>query len=168
MPSRSLANKSQREFFADISKLNGIALTTKRTEALSINIHGAFTLFDKHWPSVRENNDETMLALKEAGLAELRGEPAVHFHVDWRTIKWARIQRRHLELISTDYEIVFCEENDTSTRVFWFYLREGFDTQYLLAKWGSEWISLSENETFIYENLARVQGNQEVSVPMFN
>lgn len=151
MPQRSVANKRQRELFDDISQLNGIALTTKNTETLSINIHGTFTLFDKHWPMVSDNQDETMLALQEDGLSEKRGEPAVHFHVDWDTIKWARIQPRHLELISTDYEIVFSEAPNAASRKFWFYLREGIDTQLLIAKWGYEWINLEEGSRFINE-----------------
>ena len=142
MPRRSVANNRQRQLFADLSQLNGIALTTKNTDLLSVNIHGAFTLFDKHWPMAGEDASETMIALQEEGLEQKEGEPAVHFHVDWQAIRWARIQPRYLELISTDYEIVFAGEKDGAARTFWFYLREGIDTQLLIANWGYEWINL--------------------------
>ena len=161
MPHRTVANNRQREFFADIAKLDRIALTTKNTDALSINIHGSFTLFDKHWSKVSDNNNETMLALKEEGLENTNREPAVHFHIDWRTIKWACIQPRHLELINTDYEIVFTSERNTAARRFWFYLPEGIETQILLAKWGNDWIKLNELDPTIFNHISAVPNHIE-------
>jgi len=152
MPKRTTANKQQRELFADISRLEKLALTTKIAESVSINIHGAFTLFDKHWTMVNEHNVETMLALKEDGFSDTSGEPAVHFHIDWRDIKWACIQPRHLELINTAYEIVFCKESNVFSRKFWFYLKEGIDTQLLISKWGFDWINLEDNYSSFHKN----------------
>ena len=145
MPERTTANKLQRAIFKDISRLKKIALTTKATESLSVNIHGAFTLFDKHWRNVSENPSETMLALNEDGLSKTQGEPSVHFHIDWREIRCARIQPRRLELINTDYEIVFCENRSSSSRKFWFYLKDSIETRLLIKKWGTDWISLQNN-----------------------
>lgn len=152
MPKRTTANKQQRKLFADISRLEKLALTTKIAESVSINIHGAFTLFDKHWTMVNEHNVETMLALKEDGFSDTNGEPAVHFHIDWRDIKWACIQPRNLELINTAYEIVFCKESNASSRKFWFYLKEGIDTQLLISKWGFDWINLEDNYSSFHKN----------------
>lgn len=144
MPKRTTANKLQRELFEDISRMNKLALTTKVTDSLSINIHGAFSLFDKFWLTAPDNKHETMLAMKEKGLAKTKGEPAVHFHVDWNEIKWACIRPRYLELINTHYEIIFSCERNSASRKFWFYLRDGIDAQIFIAKWGSDWINLDE------------------------
>ena len=38
MPERTTANKLQREIFEDISRMKNLALTTKATESLSVNI----------------------------------------------------------------------------------------------------------------------------------
>ena len=150
MPQRSIAQDRQRELFADLEDFREIVLTTKGGAALSINIHGSFELFDKHWVTEDHLPQETMLALKQDTPVPANQEPEVHFHIDWEKVKWARIQPRQLRLINTDYEIVFYSEQDGNSRMFWFYLREGIDTQLLLSKWGNGWISLSDEPKHTY------------------
>ncbi len=159
MPQRSIAQDKQREFFTDLSHMDAMALTTKNGDSCALNIHGSFELFDKHWQTKDDSPNETMLALKQNTPTPPTSEPAVHVHINWQEVKWARIQPRHLKLINTDYEIVLCYEQDSSTRIFWFYLREGIDTQLLRAKWGDDWISLLEENNSVpkYDNRENVQ-----------
>ncbi len=160
MPLRSTAQYKQRQFFEDLSNMEAMALTTKNEDSCAINIHGTFELFDKHWQTEEDLPNETMLSLKQDTPVPPTSEPAVHMHINWKEVKWARIQPRHLKLINTDYEIVFCSEQNSSTRIFWFYLREGIDTQLLRSKWGDDWINLLEENNVLadgnYENVSIV------------
>ena len=159
MPQRTIAHNRQRELFADLSNMNGIVLTAKSGSMVSMNIHGSFELYDKHWHTEEHSRKETMLALKTDTPTPPTSEPAVHFHVDWDDVKWARIQPRRLKLINMDYEIVFCSEKNSSTRLFWFYLQEGLDTQLFRAKWGNNWINLLQESNYDLEisNIENIQ-----------
>lgn len=86
-----------------------------------------------------------MLALKEDRHHLLSNvEPRIHFHIDWDKISYACIRPRRLELINSDYEIVFCDKQDPNARIFWFYFRDSAEAQSLRAKWGDDWINLKE------------------------
>jgi hypothetical protein len=144
MPSRTTANNIQRKFFEDLSAIDELVITTKNEEFCSMNVHGSFELFDKQWQEAKYARDETMIALKENGPARIYGEPPVHFHIDWNEVRYVCIRPRRLELINADYEIVFCRERDTDSRIFWFYIREDYALHWFVTKWGRKWINLSE------------------------
>ncbi len=165
MPKRTTAHNRQRELFADLANMQGIVLTAKSGDSVSMNIHGAFELFDKHWYTEDHLPRETMLALKTDTPTPPTSEPAVHFHVDWNEVKWARIQPRRLKLINMDYEIVFCSEKHASTRIFWFYLPEGLDVQLFRAKWGEDWINLLQESNYGLEinNFENIQIEKQFS-----
>lgn len=144
MPLRTTANKLQRKFFEDLSLINKLVFTTKHKEFCSMNAQGSFELFDKYWDGAEYPKNETMIALKENAPMRILSEPPVHLHIDWNEVRYVAIRQRHLELINVDYEIVFCREPDLNSRIFWFYIRNGADLNWLVAKWGSNWNKLSE------------------------
>jgi hypothetical protein len=145
MVDRTLASMRQKELFSDLAQIGEIVLTTTHSNMCSVNIHGKFVLDDKHWPQVEKDTDESLLALAPIERTS-SGEPLVHFHVDWKTIKWAKIRGRKLDLIKTDKEIVFCDEQDVARRVFWFYARTTESLDDLIKKWKDKnWIDKDED-----------------------
>lgn len=147
MPLRTTASNRQRKFFNDLFNIDELVLTIKNGETCSMNAHGSFALFDKHWNGVEYQPNETMIALKENEPVKTSSEPSVHFHIDWNEVKYVSIRQRRLELINTDYEIVFCKEPDIDARVFWFYARYDYSLRWLVANWDRNWINLSEEST---------------------
>ncbi len=145
MPMRTTATFNQRQFLIDLFKIKELVCTIKCGEICSMNAHGSFGLFEKHWLNVEKHPVETMLVLKVNSLLNSYKEPPVHFHIDWNEIRYVIIRQRRLDLIDMDYEIVFCNKCDTSTRVFWFYAREDSALQAFIAKWGYGWINLYDN-----------------------
>ena len=146
MPARTKATFNQRIFLNGLFKLNELVCTIKCGELCSMNAHGSFELFEKRWDGFDNHPNETMLVLKESFLLKTNEEPTVHFHIDWKEIRYVIIRRRRLELIDMDYEIVFCKQRDICTRVFWFYAREDSALQSFIAKWGNSWINLFDNQ----------------------
>lgn len=134
----------QRKFFEDLSLIDELVITTKNKELCSMNVHGSFELFDIHWHGAEYPQDETMIALKENNQTRISIEPSVHFHIDWTEVKYVSLRQRYLELIKVDYEIVFCRERDINSRIFWFYIKEESTFYWLTARWGRNWINLSE------------------------
>ncbi|HEX9252463.1 MAG TPA: hypothetical protein VF870_09485 [Ignavibacteriaceae bacterium] len=153
MPLRTTANNRQRKFFNDLFSIDELVLTIKNGETCSMNAHGSFELFDKHWDGIEYQPYETMIALKENKPAKICSEPSVHFHINWLEVKYVSIRLRRLELINTDYEIVFCNERDTNARVFWFYARYDSALRCLIANWNQSWINLCEGSISNLENI---------------
>jgi hypothetical protein len=148
MPKRTLALTRQRRLFSDLSAVEELVLTTKNEDRCALNIHGRFELFDQCWKTAGSPQNETLLALSEVREDEAPTEvPRVHFHVDWRQVRWVRIRRRRLDLIDSDFEVVFCSDRDLTTRIFWFYLRDSAAVQSLRKKWGEDWIDLIPPES---------------------
>lgn len=144
MPLRTTANNRQRKFFNNLFNIDELVLTIKAGELCSMNAHGSFIMFDKHWYGVEYRPNETMIALKENEPVKTSSEPSVHFHIDWNEVRYVSIRRRRLELINTDFEVVFCKARDINTRVLWFYTRYNSSLRWLIANWGKNWINLSE------------------------
>jgi hypothetical protein len=141
MPQKTLALTRQRIFFSDLEAVEELVLTTKNEDRCALNINWRFELFDQYWKTAESPQNETLLALSEEREAKAPTEvPRVHFHVDWPQVWWARIQRRRLDLIDSDFEVVFCSDRDLTTRIFWFYLRDSAAVQSLRKKWGDDWI----------------------------
>lgn len=145
MPLRTIVNKRQRKFLNDLFSIAELVLTIKNGETCSMNAHGSFVIFDKHWDGIDYLPDETMIALKENELLKTSSEPSIHFHIDWTEVKYVLIRQRRLELINTDYEVVFCKARDINARVLWFYARDDSSFRWLIANWGNSWINLSDN-----------------------
>ncbi|MFQ5709916.1 MAG: hypothetical protein ACE5HO_20870 [bacterium] len=158
MPQRTLALTRQRIFFSDLSAVEELVLTTKNEDRCALNIHGRFELFDQCWRTAESPQNETLLALREERETKTPTEvPRVHFHVHWPEVRWARIQRRRLDLIDSDFEVVFCSDRDLSTRIFWFYLRDSAAVQSLRKKWGEGWIDLIPPESRFRAPYERMQ-----------
>ena len=145
MPIRTTASYRQREFFNDLFNIDELVLAVKNGDTCSMNAHGSFVLFDKHWYGIQHRPNETMIAMKENKPLKTSSEPSVHFHIDWTEVRYALIRQRRLELINTDYEVVFCKARDINTRVLWFYLRYNSSLRWLITNWGNSWINLSND-----------------------
>lgn len=133
-----VASEKQREFFAALSKIDLLVLGMKNlpdveqprelkdwpsSDSVSINAHGRFFLFDKYWPEAKDRRHETLIAFSPSNKCELTdtGEPLVHFHVDWRQIKWANVDQPARTLIGADHQIVLSARQDLKWRCIWFY-----------------------------------------------
>lgn len=103
---------------------------------------GAHTSANLLIGSVRRRGTDTHDQKRGPVRAEHTEVPRVHFHVDWRLVRWVRIRRRRLELIDSEFEVVFCADCDLGSRIFWFYLRDSAAVQFLRNKWGDGWIDL--------------------------
>jgi len=131
MPTRIPASRKQRDFFSSVSQMEELVLSMidrPDDHVAAVNAHGRFVLFDKYWPGSEDpvnSAQETLIAFTPATTLELAntGEPLVHVHVDWSTIRYAWIGSRPATLIGTDKEIVLCKEPDKASRVVWFHFR---------------------------------------------
>ena len=131
-----LASQQQKDFFSEISSLPDLVLGVKRDEVCSVNAHGRFRLYDKHW--IGHHKSETLIefcptSLKQPKMTET-GEPLVHLHVDWRIVRFCLIEDRCLPLIGTKKEIVFAQSKSPKTRLFWFYSKNNLKLSALIKK----------------------------------
>lgn len=165
MPLRTTANKFQRKIFDDLSLIDELAITTKHKDLCSINIIGSFELFDKHWSGAEYPQDETMIALKGSDQTRVSMEPPVHFHIDWNEVRYAFIRHRRMDLINVNYEIVFCSQKDLSSRILWFYIKKEMIFRWLINRWGSDWINLTER-SFI--NASQFKSDNAEPVESYN
>ena len=120
-----IANKNQENFFNKLSDIN-LVLSAKKImnkeediDAWAINVHGKFALVDIDWrekfPDKKlKFKKETLLARKEDKWPlPKNNEPAVHLHVDWDMVKWARCKNIGiLTKIGADGRISFHTDDD--------------------------------------------------------
>lgn len=136
---RTVASVEQKAFFARLSAVPLVLGAKAPSDQWSVNLHGNILLYDKDW-STKTNKDphETLLAIRDTNDAvplTSSGEPRVHLHVDWRDVRWARLEVQPLDLIGTDRAVVFYL-NKESTRLFALYcLDKDIGTVMALGKW---------------------------------
>jgi hypothetical protein len=128
MPPRTTARPSQVDLFRALRQVRELCLAIKNDgpsgdgNLASVNIHGRFDLFPKHWRGF-ETPNEDLVFCSSSSFVTTSGEPTVHVHVDWNKARHVVVQNRELPLIGTDTEIAILETVEPEVRVLWFYGR---------------------------------------------
>jgi len=142
MPARTVASLKQRELFAKLAAVPLVVGAKAATDQWSANLHGTVVLFDKDWSSKTDKNPhETLLAIRDQDGVPLTssGEPRFHLHVDWREVRWARLEEKDLRLIGMNRAVVFYASKDGGGLFALYCVDE--DIRSVLAF--GEWIDLS-------------------------
>src|SRR5258705_13332736 len=84
-----LISERQREFMEELCQEPNLAPSVKKSEQISLNMHGRFYLKHKIWPDAQALKEEDLLGL--VGGETNGGEPLAHFHLTWSALRWARI-----------------------------------------------------------------------------
>jgi hypothetical protein len=142
MPTRTVASLRQRELFAKLAGVPVVVGAKSATDQWSVNLHGTVVLYDKDWSAKTDKDpQETLLAIRDDDGVPLTssGEPRFHLHVDWREVRWARLEEQELRLIGLNRAVAFYASKDGG-RIFALYCVDR-DVRSIMAI--GEWIDLS-------------------------
>lgn len=121
MPIGSLITDEQKSVLDPILKGGGLVATITRDNC-SMNMHGELYLHPQRWSDGKKPTEETLLARRDG--SSNKGEPPVHFHVDWHVLKWIIIKRLQLPRIKTTYSVALCRSKNAKDTALWFYVND--------------------------------------------